>query len=289
MRQRFFRTFTFVMAVGLLELLFGSVQQAVARDFGTQGVHQYRSHGRAFSDARRPFFSERGSAPGFSQREFRSGSRHEGRYGRHYPDRHDGGHRRHDHDFRHDGFADRDHGWRERQHRFNEHRRGHDRYDRRGHDPRWPFGRERRPLPRYDHQYGNEIMPADRSWMTRSDIVDDDDDDRAFYFGVAPPYGWASVAPTAAYLSGAKWIDVAADRLDRRPVGHDGIDVSYVGGSKIIRLASNYSGRRQRAKTDLQPWSPAWLRHCTSAYRSFDPSLGTYVASNGTVRFCEAR
>lgn len=99
-----------------------------------------------------------------------------------------------------------------------------------------------------------------------------------------------------AFSSASKIIDVETARLDRRPIGPSGIDIVYSGGSKIIRIAPGYGrpGRREplggtpvAAAGDVQPWSSGWLKHCMSAYSSFDPELGTYVARGGKVRFCE--
>lgn len=99
---------------------------------------------------------------------------------------------------------------------------------------------------------------------------------------------------------GPKIIDVATARLDRRPVGPSGIEVLDAGGARIIRIAPNY-GRAGSSKTgddartagriagsDRQPWSSGWLRYCARTYDSFDPRLGTYVRSDGAVRFCDA-
>lgn len=36
-----------------------------------------------------------------------------------------------------------------------------------------------------------------------------------------------------------------------------------------------------------QPWSPAWYQYCTSKYRSFNPSTGTYTTYRGVQRFCQ--
>ncbi|GHB31228.1 membrane protein [Pseudovibrio japonicus] len=35
------------------------------------------------------------------------------------------------------------------------------------------------------------------------------------------------------------------------------------------------------------PWSPAWYSYCTSKYRSFNPSTGTYRTYSGKDRFCQ--
>ncbi|GAA0774324.1 BA14K family protein [Roseibium denhamense] len=36
-----------------------------------------------------------------------------------------------------------------------------------------------------------------------------------------------------------------------------------------------------------QPWSPAWYQYCSSKYRSFNPSTGTYTTYRGVQRFCQ--
>ena len=36
-----------------------------------------------------------------------------------------------------------------------------------------------------------------------------------------------------------------------------------------------------------QPWSPAWYQYCSSKYRSFNPSTGTYTTYRGEQRFCQ--
>ncbi len=47
-----------------------------------------------------------------------------------------------------------------------------------------------------------------------------------------------------------------------------------------------YPGRVSPA-AGYQPWSPAWYRYCSSKYRSFDPSSGTYITYRGEQRFCQ--
>ncbi|PVB61747.1 BA14K family protein [Labrenzia sp. 011] len=47
-----------------------------------------------------------------------------------------------------------------------------------------------------------------------------------------------------------------------------------------------YPGRVQGA-AGYQPWSPAWYQHCSSKYRSFNPSTGTYTTYGGEQRFCQ--
>lgn len=110
----------------------------------------------------------------------------------------------------------------------------------------------------------------------------------------------AAARPPAAASGWPKIIDVAAERLDRRPVAPGGIEVLNAGGAKIIRIAPDYhasSGRRtadaardrpRPQADDRQPWSSGWLRYCTKAYYSFDPQLGTYVDRNNKVRFYTA-
>ena len=36
-----------------------------------------------------------------------------------------------------------------------------------------------------------------------------------------------------------------------------------------------------------QPWSPAWYQYCSSKYRSFNPSTGTYTTYRGVQKFCQ--
>lgn len=36
-----------------------------------------------------------------------------------------------------------------------------------------------------------------------------------------------------------------------------------------------------------QPWSPAWYQYCSSKYRSFNPSTGTFTTYQGEQRFCQ--
>lgn len=36
-----------------------------------------------------------------------------------------------------------------------------------------------------------------------------------------------------------------------------------------------------------QPWSPAWYQYCSSKFRSFNPSTGTYTTYRGEQRFCQ--
>ncbi|MTI16229.1 BA14K family protein [Rhodobacteraceae bacterium RKSG542] len=36
-----------------------------------------------------------------------------------------------------------------------------------------------------------------------------------------------------------------------------------------------------------QPWSPQWYQYCSSKYRSFNPSTGTYTTYSGVQRMCQ--
>lgn len=36
-----------------------------------------------------------------------------------------------------------------------------------------------------------------------------------------------------------------------------------------------------------QPWSPAWYQYCSSKFRSFNSSTGTYTTYGGEQRFCQ--
>jgi len=47
-----------------------------------------------------------------------------------------------------------------------------------------------------------------------------------------------------------------------------------------------YPGRVNGA-AGYQPWSPAWYQYCSSKYRSFNPSTGTYTTYRGVQRFCQ--
>ena len=94
---------------------------------------------------------------------------------------------------------------------------------------------------------------------------------------------------------GPKIIDVATERLDRRPVGPSGIEVTYAGAAKIIRIAPGYrmataaAAQEQSAADSRQPWSEGWMRYCLMAEPTFDPKLGTVVGADGRVRFCDSR
>ncbi|WP_395174042.1 BA14K family protein [Roseibium alexandrii] len=37
----------------------------------------------------------------------------------------------------------------------------------------------------------------------------------------------------------------------------------------------------------FQPWSPAWYDYCSSKYRSFNPSTGTFTTYSGVQKFCQ--
>ncbi|NVK34729.1 MAG: BA14K family protein [Rhodobacteraceae bacterium] len=49
----------------------------------------------------------------------------------------------------------------------------------------------------------------------------------------------------------------------------------------------HYNNRRHTAQLGFQPWSPAWYRHCSAKYRSFNPQTGTYTTYQGAVKFCQ--
>ncbi|MEX6505732.1 BA14K family protein [Jiella sp. M17.18] len=102
-----------------------------------------------------------------------------------------------------------------------------------------------------------------------------------------------SFAPApGSFASGPRIIDVATERLDRRPIPSSGIEVISRGGAKIIRIASGYD-RANAAQADkgskLVPWSQDWRDWCGNAYASFDPSRGTYTGADGSEHFCTGR
>ncbi|WP_102958871.1 hypothetical protein [Mangrovicella endophytica] len=109
-------------------------------------------------------------------------------------------------------------------------------------------------------------------------------------------FGGAAAGPgpiAAIPTGGVHIIDVAAERLDRRPIGLSGIDVINTGGARIIRIKPDYSLRTAAAEPRpsagyLQPWSREWLRHCMDAHADFATDLGTFTDSDGRQRFCAA-
>ena len=151
---------------------------------------------------------------------------------------------------------------------------------------------------------GRAIDPADRPYIPSLDDVAyggsgtyEYDYDRSSGYGGYGDGGSAAAAPR--FPSGPKIIDIETERLDRRPVGGNGIEVISKGGPKIIRIAPGYSrsGRREasaetKSQTPatgyLQPWSEAWTRYCINTFASFNPELGTYLDTAGRSRFCTA-
>ena len=110
---------------------------------------------------------------------------------------------------------------------------------------------------------------------------------------------YAPTLPAFGYDGGGpKIIDVASERLDRRPMPSSGIDTISLGGPKIIRIAAGYRRSEHVAEADSapagrdkvrpgEPWSRAWLARCSERHESFDPAFGTYVDANGRSRFCD--
>ncbi|POF29580.1 BA14K family protein [Roseibium marinum] len=47
-----------------------------------------------------------------------------------------------------------------------------------------------------------------------------------------------------------------------------------------------YPGR-VHGTVGYQPWSPAWYQYCSSKYRSFNQSTGTFTTYGGEQRFCQ--
>jgi len=47
-----------------------------------------------------------------------------------------------------------------------------------------------------------------------------------------------------------------------------------------------YPGR-VHGHVGYQPWSPAWYQYCSSKYRSFNPSTGTFTTYSGVQKFCQ--
>lgn len=145
--------------------------------------------------------------------------------------------------------------------------------------------------PRYENRWGYADTGFRRhGWVGDQFVV---------AFAPADPSLFDRDARAAYGLVGPKILDVETDRLDRRPIGPSGLDVTMTeGGSKIIRVAPGYRMARaekpnRRAtgydgRLGLQPWSAGWLRYCQKAHRSFDPDLGTYVTEEGRIAFCSA-
>ncbi len=44
---------------------------------------------------------------------------------------------------------------------------------------------------------------------------------------------------------------------------------------------------RVHSAVGYQPWSPAWYQYCSSKYRSFNPSTGTFTTYQGVQKFCQ--
>lgn len=107
---------------------------------------------------------------------------------------------------------------------------------------------------------------------------------------------WKRHDGLGAVPNGPRIIDVARERLDRRPMPASGIDIIETGGAKIIRIAPNYdrhaaakldrSARPVRKARSGEPWTREWLSACTRAYPSFDPNFGTYMDEAGKFLFC---
>jgi len=107
---------------------------------------------------------------------------------------------------------------------------------------------------------------------------------------------WKRHVGLDAVPNGPRIIDVARERLDRRPMPASGIDIIETGGSKIIRIAPNYdrhaaaelarSARPVRKARAGEPWTREWLSACTRAHPSFDPNFGTYMDVTGKSLFC---
>ncbi|KQT45114.1 hypothetical protein ASG43_12470 [Aureimonas sp. Leaf454] len=158
------------------------------------------------------------------------------------------------------------------------------RIDRFGRDPRYDGRRD--AGDRYD--LGDTLTTFDvGDWRGGSSIV---------AYGL-PSYGDPASLSGPSLHPGPKIIDIETERLDRRPIGPSGLDVVDTGGARIIRIAPGYRMKGRTAETkrvaagrDLgrQPWSAAWLTHCSRTHSSFDPELGTYVTPSGKVRFCNA-
>lgn len=96
--------------------------------------------------------------------------------------------------------------------------------------------------------------------------------------------------------SGPRVIDVEGGRRDAGPA-QSGVSISFVGGTKIIRIAGP-AGRSmpdaaiaadRPADADAgfpAPWSREWARRCAEAHDSFDRRRGTFAAANGRETFC---
>ncbi len=107
---------------------------------------------------------------------------------------------------------------------------------------------------------------------------------------------WKRHSGLGAVPKGPRIIDVARERLDRRPMPASGIDIIETGGSKIIRIAPNFdryaaaeldrSARPVRKARAGEPWTREWLSACTRAYPNFDPNFGTYMDAAGNSLFC---
>ncbi|WP_299817471.1 BA14K family protein [uncultured Roseibium sp.] len=62
---------------------------------------------------------------------------------------------------------------------------------------------------------------------------------------------------------------------------------SYAAPPPVNYYPSTPYPGRVHGVVGYQPWSPAWYQYCSSKYRSFNSSTGTYTTYGGEQRFCQ--
>lgn len=54
----------------------------------------------------------------------------------------------------------------------------------------------------------------------------------------------------------------------------------------IVGAAASGSGTTTYYRGSPEPWTSEWYAYCSSKYRSFDPSSGTFLGYDGRRHFC---
>jgi hypothetical protein len=72
------------------------------------------------------------------------------------------------------------------------------------------------------------------------------------------------------------------------PVAPEGGQVNYQDDRRGQR-DGGWRYNRQRQPAAYEAWSPEWYSWCSSTYRSFNGSTGTYTTRGGEERFCVVR
>ncbi|OCW57284.1 BA14K family protein [Hoeflea olei] len=96
------------------------------------------------------------------------------------------------------------------------------------------------------------------------------------------------------HAPGYRYRSDRSDRNDAIALGIIGLGAAVIIGGAIANANANQPRTAYPAPPAMpaaggyEPWSASWMRYCSSKYRSFNASTGTYRGYDGQDHFCVA-